>query len=140
MTPLCLKACLDEIISPVQNAFVLGRLITNNFLLSYECLHTIKNKKGRVGYCVVKLGMHKAYDRVDWSFFVKNMMLKLGFHGEIVEPLMACVRSIKYKVRYNDPANGAYMILPLKKEAPTTPCAFRPISLQNCTLELSKNF
>jgi hypothetical protein len=49
----------------------------------------------------VKLDMHKAYDRVEWNF-LEIMLIKLGFHMEFVELLMACVRSVKYKIRYND--------------------------------------
>jgi hypothetical protein len=49
----------------------------------------------------VKLDMHKAYDRVEWNF-PERMLIKLGFHMEFVELLMACVRSVKYKIRCND--------------------------------------
>jgi hypothetical protein len=97
-----LKHILDEVISLVQSAFVLSRMITDNNLLAYESLHTLKNKKkGKVGYCVVKLDMHKAYDRVEWGF-LQNMLIRLGFDSDFVQLIMACVRSVKYKVRYND--------------------------------------
>ena len=93
-----LKSILPEIISPTQRDFVPRRLITNSILITYECIHKIKNKRfGHVGMCAVKLDMHKAYDRVEW-IFLKNMMLKLGFHVHFVELMMACVSSVKYTV------------------------------------------
>lgn len=50
MIALRLKGILDEVISPVQSAFVPGRLITDNILLAYQCMHKIKNtkKQGRL--------------------------------------------------------------------------------------------
>jgi hypothetical protein len=76
-----LKVLLSDIISPTRSAFVPGRLITDNVLVAYECVHKIKNKrKGKTGICAVKLDIHKAYDRIEWNF-LKEMVLRLGFHG-----------------------------------------------------------
>jgi hypothetical protein len=44
--------------------------------------------------------MHKAYDRVEWNF-LKEMMIKMGFHCLYVDLIMACVTSVSYELRFN---------------------------------------
>lgn len=44
-----LRGFLDEIVAKEQSAFVLGRLITDNVLIAYECTHYLKRKKGKSG-------------------------------------------------------------------------------------------
>ena len=61
-----LKVFLPDIISETRSAFIPGCIITDNVIVAYECLHTTKKKKKRkTKTCVVKLDMHKAYDRVE---------------------------------------------------------------------------
>ena len=74
-----LKLILPQLISPTQSAFMLGRLITDNVLMTYETLHAMHcRKNGKKGVLALKLDISKAYDRVEWSF-LKGMMIKLDF-------------------------------------------------------------
>jgi hypothetical protein len=75
-----LRLILDEIIGEEQSAFVPGRLITDNVLVAYESIHTIRRrKKGKNSCCAVKLDMLKVYDRVEWHY-LEAMLYKLGFN------------------------------------------------------------
>lgn len=74
-----LKLILSQVIIDSQYAFVLGRLITDNVLVSFETVHYIrKRRRDRRGVMSLKLDMSKAYDKVEWCFLEK-VMLKLGF-------------------------------------------------------------
>ncbi|GMI66859.1 hypothetical protein HRI_000355200 [Hibiscus trionum] len=57
-----LQFCIDE----AQSVFLPGRLISDNIILAYEILHSLKNKRTeRQGTFALKLDISKAYDRVE---------------------------------------------------------------------------
>ncbi|CAL1395985.1 unnamed protein product [Linum trigynum] len=91
-----LKTVVDEVISPNESAFVLGRFITDNVMAAFECFHAMKTKeKGQWGVFAAKIDMAKAYDKVEWSF-LEGVMRKMGFQSWWVELIMQCVSTVTY--------------------------------------------
>jgi hypothetical protein len=81
-----LRVVLDDIISEEQSAFVSGRLLTYNVITAYECVHSMRRKRGKAAFCAAKLDMMKAYMTV-WSGLICRGLLgswaslMSGFHS-----------------------------------------------------------
>src|SRR3954469_10225652 len=58
-----LRPILGEVISEAQGSFVPGRLITDNVVIAFECMHYIQQEKDPEKiFCAYKLDLSKAYD------------------------------------------------------------------------------
>lgn len=80
-----LQEVLSNLVSKFQNAFILGRHISDNIFLTHELLEFIRHKKmGEKEFFAVKLDMNKAYDRISWSILVE-VLRKLGFSPKWVD-------------------------------------------------------
>lgn len=96
-----LKRIILDIISKTQSTFIPGHLISNNIIVAYEALHSIKSRqKGQTENMAIKLDISKAYDKLEW-YFIETMMRKLGFNETWISRVMICVKSVSYAILVN---------------------------------------
>lgn len=95
-----LREILDKLIAEEQSAFVPGRLVGDNVLTAYVCIHSMNRRKGKQGGCTVKIDMMKAYDRVGWVY-LQGIMQKLGFEEARISLVMRCVSTVSFQVKVN---------------------------------------
>ncbi|GJZ30686.1 hypothetical protein Tco_0575733 [Tanacetum coccineum] len=101
-----IKHCLKTIISPNQSAFIPGRSITDNILLTQELMHNYHLERG-TPRCAFKVDIQKAYDTVDWDF-LRIILLGFGFHQKMVSWIMECVTSTSYSICVNGSLHGYF--------------------------------
>nr|GEX11979.1 putative reverse transcriptase domain, reverse transcriptase zinc-binding domain protein [Tanacetum cinerariifolium] len=94
-----IKKSLKMLVSPNQSAFVPGRSISDNILLTQELMHNYHLDRGPPR-CAFKVNIQKTYDTVDWSF-LKEVLLGFGFHVRLVGWIMECVTTTSFSISIN---------------------------------------
>lgn len=86
-----LRPLLTDHISENQSAFIPGRLISNDSIIAFECIHHIQAVGGDApALCAYKLDLSKAYACVDWELLPGMDFSDHGMHF-----------LVKYSVKFN---------------------------------------
>ncbi|GJY67502.1 hypothetical protein Tco_0469740, partial [Tanacetum coccineum] len=94
----------QEVVSDNQSAFVPGRRISDNILITQELMHNYHWDRGPPR-CAFIVDIQKAYDTVDWGF-LDHILKGFGFHPSMIKWIMACVTSTSFSLSINGEIHG----------------------------------
>lgn len=104
-----MQPLLPSLITDFQNAFVSGRHMNDDILISHEIMHIInKQQSGRNHLAALKLDMNKAYDRVSWLFLLR-VLSAYGFLGSWLQLIYQCISIVSYRIIINGVATKAFV-------------------------------
>jgi hypothetical protein len=102
-----LAHALTDIISPMHNAFLGGKLMSDNINLVQELLRQYDRKHSSPRN-LLKVDFRKAFDSIQWDF-LENLLRQLGFLNRFVSLLMQCVSTASYFVVVNGDLHGFFL-------------------------------
>ncbi|GLT27312.1 hypothetical protein SLA2020_023190 [Shorea laevis] len=102
-----LNEVLDKLVSHNQAAFVSGRSIVSNLLISQDLVRNY-HKKGGTPRCLMKIDLSKAYDSVDWGF-LEDLLYGLNFHPRFVHWILVCLSTARFSIIINGQPKGYFV-------------------------------
>jgi hypothetical protein len=100
------KSSLDQVVSQNQSAFIPGRLISDNILLTQELMKHYHRKRGP-GKVALKIDLQKAYDTVDHGF-LESCLHHFGYHPCMIAWIMNCLKITFYSINVNGSPFGFF--------------------------------
>ncbi|GJW01841.1 RNA-directed DNA polymerase, eukaryota, reverse transcriptase zinc-binding domain protein [Tanacetum coccineum] len=101
-----IKHVLGSLVSNNQSAFIPGRQIQDNILLTQEIMKGY-NRKGGPKRVAFKIDLQKAYDTVSWKF-LKKTLEEFGFHKKMFHWIMQCVTNAGFTLNVNGERIGYF--------------------------------
>ncbi|XP_061356470.1 uncharacterized protein LOC133300904 [Gastrolobium bilobum] len=92
-----LRPHMDALIMPNQCSFIKGRHSNDNIIIAQEIFHSMRLKKGKVGWMAIKVDLKKVYDRVNWRFLHQTLE-EAGIQGKAIDLIMKGVTSASMSV------------------------------------------
>ena len=131
-----IKRCLPDIISPAQAAFVHGRSITDNILLTQELMKNYHLDSGPPR-CALKIDLKKAYDSISWGCIL-DILSSMGTPATLLRCIKACITTPMFFICVNGELTGFFASKRgVRQGDPLSPFLFL-IAMEAFSLSLSK--
>lgn len=92
---------MPDIISEYQNAFVKGRLISDNIIIAGELVNFLRTTKAKKGYwAALKVDLFKAFDKLSWSFLEETLKY-MEFPPHWINLIMQCISTTLCRISFN---------------------------------------
>lgn len=108
MMVIRLKSVISKLIGPAQASLIPGRLSIDNIVVVQEAVHSMRKKKGRKGWMLLKLDLEKAYDRIRWDFLEETLQ-GTGLSKGWIQRIMECVKGPSMCVLWNGEKTAPFM-------------------------------
>lgn len=105
-----LKSVMDKLLWLAKASFIPGRLSMDNIVVIQEAVHSMRRKKGRRGWMLLKPDLEKAYDRIRWDFLVDTLLV-VGFSEAWTSWVMQCVLGPDMNLLWNGERTGSFQPL-----------------------------
>ncbi|GJY83814.1 RNA-directed DNA polymerase, eukaryota, reverse transcriptase zinc-binding domain protein [Tanacetum coccineum] len=103
-----LKRVLNGLVGENQSAFIPGRQISDNILLTQEFMRGYNwNVWHGSSRCSFKIDIQKAYDTVSWKF-LESILKYFGFHPIMINWIMVCLTTASFSVCINGEPHGFF--------------------------------
>ncbi|GJU41837.1 RNA-directed DNA polymerase, eukaryota, reverse transcriptase zinc-binding domain protein, partial [Tanacetum coccineum] len=101
-----IKPILGKLVSCNQSAFITGRHIQDNIMLTQETMKGY-NRRGGPKRVAFKIDIQKAHDTVNWEFLEKTLS-GFGFHKRMIKWIMQCVTTAAFTLNINGERIGYF--------------------------------
>lgn len=98
-----LRFIMGTLVNPCQSSFIPNRQSRDNINVAQEVFHSMRTKKGKVGWMAIKIDLEKAYDRLSWSF-IKETLDDIGLPKNFVDLICHCISSSRLRMLWNGEA------------------------------------
>lgn len=130
-----LKSVMDFLVDPSQAAFVPGRMLNDNVILSHELVKGY-GRKGISPRCMFRIDMQKAYDSLECHSL--EVLKGMQFPATFVTWIMQCVESVSYSILINGAPSPAFKAKKgVRQHDPVSPYLF--VLAMECLTRLLKS-